>query len=68
MVVITSGATLVAIVMENDCVAVCAETEESFTVTAKFEVPAVVGVPEIVPLVAEMESPAGRVPVEMLQE
>jgi hypothetical protein len=37
----------------------------SSTCTVKFEVPAVVGVPEITPVVAFRLNPAGRLPVTM---
>ena len=40
---------------------------ESVTFTVKAEVVAVVGVPETKPVLAANESPAGRVPVLMLQ-
>jgi hypothetical protein len=54
--------------MLNDCVAVCAVgTVESITLTVKLNVPAVVGVPEIVPLAATSVRPAGNAPELMLQ-
>ena len=40
---------------------------ESATVTVKVEVPFAVGVPEIAPLLELMDSPAGRLPLVMLQ-
>jgi hypothetical protein len=53
------------IVMESAAVV---EVEAlSVTRTVKFEVPAVVGVPEIVPA-AESASPAGSVPAETFHE
>ena len=56
-----------AIVMLNDCVAVCAVGEvESVTLAVKLKEPAVVGVPEIVPA-AESDRPAGKAPEVMLQ-
>jgi len=48
--------------MVNDWVAVCGGTEESVTVTVKVELPAVVGVPVKVPVVANV-IPAGNVPL-----
>jgi hypothetical protein len=54
--------------MLNACVAVCrVGAVESVTLTAKLNVPAVVGVPEIVPLAAAIVRPAGNVPELMLQ-
>jgi hypothetical protein len=54
--------------MLNDCVAVCGVgAVESVTLTVKLNVPAVVGVPEIVPLAAASVRPAGNVPELMLQ-
>jgi hypothetical protein len=41
---------------------VCAGLPLSLTVTVKFEVPFVVGVPEITPLEAASVSPAGKLP------
>ena len=57
VVVIASAAG--AMVMVNWPVACCCGTPESFTVIVGVEVPAVVGVPEITPVVALRESPAG---------
>jgi hypothetical protein len=55
-------------VIVNDCVAVFAVgVVESVTFTVKVVEPAVVGVPEIVPLV-ERVKPAGKDPELMLQE
>jgi hypothetical protein len=54
--------------MLNDCVAVCAVgAVESVTLTAKLNDPALVGVPEIVPLAAASVRPAGNAPELMLQ-
>jgi hypothetical protein len=54
--------------MLNDCVAVCAVgAVESVTLAVKLNVPAVVGVPEIVPLAAASVRPAGSAPELMLQ-
>ena len=62
------GVTAAATVMLNACVAVCrVGAVESVTLTAKLNVPAVVGVPEIVPLAAAIVRPAGNVPELMLQ-
>jgi hypothetical protein len=64
-VVICKGAA--AITRVNDCVAVCAVgVVESVTLAVKLKEPAVVGVPEIVP-VAESVRPAGKAPEVMLQ-
>jgi hypothetical protein len=40
---------------------------ESSTVTVKSEVPVAVGVPEITPVLALIDSPAGKLPLVMLQ-
>jgi hypothetical protein len=54
--------------MLSDCVVACAVgAVESVTLTAKLKVPAVVGVPEIVPLAAASVRPAGNAPELMLQ-
>jgi hypothetical protein len=54
--------------MLNDCVAVCAVgAVESVTLTVKLNDPAVVGVPEIVPLAAANVRPAGNAPELTLQ-
>jgi len=54
--------------MLNDFVAVCAVgTVESVTLAVKVNVPAAVGVPEIVPLAAASVRPAGNTPELMLQ-
>ena len=64
LVVICTGVTAAATVMLNACVAVCAVgAVESVTLAVKLNVPAVVGVPEIVPVVPFNVNPAGRVPV-----
>jgi hypothetical protein len=46
--------------------AVCGGVPESVAVTVKVQVPAVMGVPEIIPELLN-ESPAGRVPLVTLQ-
>jgi hypothetical protein len=67
-VVICNAGTVVEIVIDSDCVAVFAVgVVESVTFTVKVEEPAVVGVPEIVPVV-ESVKPAGKDPELMLQE
>jgi hypothetical protein len=54
--------------MLNACVAVCAVgAVESVTLAVKLNIPAVVGVPEIVPLAAASVRPAGNAPELMLQ-
>jgi hypothetical protein len=66
--VICIGATAAAIVRVNDFVAVCAVgTVESVTFAVKLNDPAVVGVPEIVPLAAASVRPDGKAPELMLQ-
>jgi hypothetical protein len=56
-------------VMPRFFVAVCAVgVSESVTVTVKFDVPAVVGVPEIAPVELFKDSPAGKLPVVTDQE
>jgi hypothetical protein len=52
------------IVMEAGAVAIAPKL--SFTWMVKFEVPFVVGTPEIAPVLAEMPSPLGSDPAEML--
>ncbi len=60
--------TAAATVMLNDFVAVCAVgAVESVTFAVKLNDPAVVGVPEIVPLDTASVRPAGSVPELMLQ-
>ena len=54
------------IVMETAAVAVAARL--SFTWTVKFDVPFVVGIPEITPVVAEMPRPGGSAPEATLHE
>jgi hypothetical protein len=67
-VVILTGVGAAATVMLSDCVAVSAAGMfESVTIAVKLNVPAVVGVPEIVPLAAANVKPAGSVPVLTLQ-
>lgn len=46
--------------------AVCAVELESTTVTLKEELPGVVGVPEMIPVLAARLSPAGSCPLETL--
>jgi hypothetical protein len=66
--VICTGVTAAATVMLNDFVAVCAvDAVESVTFAVKLNDPAVVGVPEIVPVAAASVRPAGSVPELMLQ-
>jgi hypothetical protein len=68
LVVICSGVTAAATVIVNDCVAVCAVgVVESTTLAVKLKEPDVVGVPDIVPAVADRLSPAGNAPELMLQ-
>ena len=57
-----SGETIVI-----ETVAVAVAVVASCTCTVKVDVPGAVGVPEITPVVGEIESPAGSVPDEMLQ-
>ena len=65
---ICTGATAAAIVRVNDFAADCAVgAVESVTLAVKLNDPAVVGVPEIVPLAAAIVRPAGNVPELMLQ-
>jgi hypothetical protein len=66
LVVICTGTTDVVTVMLNDFVAVWAGDEESFAWTVNVNVPAPVGVPEIVPLV-ESVRPPGNEPELTLQ-
>jgi hypothetical protein len=62
LVTIWSGETLIVMLMDNDCLAVCTVgADESVTATTKFETPAVVGIPEIVPF-ADRDRPSGSVP------
>lgn len=53
--------------MPSEAVAELAGDEESDTCTVKLDVPAVVGVPVIAPLVAFKLKPAGKVPVVIFQ-
>ena len=65
---ICTGATAAAIVRVNNFVAVCAVgAVESVTFAVKLNDPAVVGVPEIVPVAVASVRPAGSVPELMLQ-
>ncbi len=63
MVVIDSGGLMV---MLSACEALCGGLLESVTFTVKLEVPAVVAVPEITPVLLFKLRPAGNVPVVML--
>lgn len=66
--VICTGVTAAATVMLNDFAAVCGVgAVESVTLAVKLNDPAVVGVPEIVPLAAASVRPAGNAPELMLQ-
>jgi hypothetical protein len=47
-------------------VAVLGVVSESFTPTVKLEVPAAVGVPEMIPVLAFSVKPVGKLPVLML--
>jgi hypothetical protein len=68
LVVICTGVTAAATVTLNAFVAVCAVgTVESVTLAVKLNDPAVVGVPEIVPLAAASVRPGGNAPELMLQ-
>jgi hypothetical protein len=49
-----------------DAAAVATAFVASATCTVKFDVPCAVGVPEITPVVGEIERPAGSVPEAML--
>lgn len=51
--------------MERFADLVCAGLPESVAVAVKLEVPAVVGVPTMIPLALFRVSPAGRLPVVM---
>jgi hypothetical protein len=53
-------------VMLRLAVAVCAGFSASLTSTVKLDVPVVVGVPEITPVLAASDSPAGKLPTAML--
>jgi len=53
--------------IDNALEAVAAGTLESVTVTVKLEVPARVGVPEIIPVAVSKPRPAGRVPAVTAQ-
>lgn len=52
-----------ATTIERATCLVCAGFPASVTVTVKLEVPVAVGVPEIAPVAAAREMPAGRLPV-----
>ena len=68
LVVICTGVTAAAIVIEKDFVAVCAVgVVESVTFAVKLNDPDAVGVPEIVPLEAFNVNPVGSAPELMLQ-
>ena len=53
-------------VIESACCTLCCGVPESLAVTVKFEVPAVVGVPEIAPA-ALIVNPAGKLPLVTLR-
>ena len=53
--------------MTNTCGLVAVLLSADFTCTVKVLLPAVVGVPDMIPLLLLRLSPAGRVPVVMLQ-
>ena len=53
--------------MLSEVVTECGGVAESATLTVKFEVPAAVGVPLIIPVAGFRESPVGRVPAVALQ-
>ena len=55
-----SGAATTTIDIDAD--AVCLGEPLSFTVAVKLNVPLAVGVPEMTPVAAEIERPAGRLP------
>ena len=59
VVTVTCGLT----VMLKLAFAVLVSDSESVTVTVKFDAPAAVGVPEIAPVAAFRDKPAGNVPV-----
>jgi hypothetical protein len=61
------GATELLMIMVKLVVAVSGVLSESFASTVKSELPAVVGVPEIMPEAEPSESPTGRLPVLTLQ-
>ena len=55
-----SGVAVTAIVIGADLA--CAGEPASVTVAVKVDVPLAVGMPEMMPVAAEMERPAGRLP------
>ena len=63
-VVIDTGAGLIS--MLRLAVAVSGVASESFASTVKVEVPAEVSVPEMTPVLALSDRPAGKLPVMML--
>jgi hypothetical protein len=67
VVVIETGGTEAVIAMLNDLVAVSFGEDESAACTVKLEVPAVVGFPEIAPVLAFRLRPAGKLPDVTLQ-
>jgi hypothetical protein len=68
VVVMLTGIAAAATAMLSDCVAVSAAgVLESVTMAVKLNDPAVVGVPEIVPLAVASVRPAGSVPALTLQ-
>ncbi|XWK67921.1 hypothetical protein RBB80_31805 [Tunturiibacter gelidiferens] len=65
--VIASAGVPAAMVSERVAVAVCWVELESLTATVTEKLPLAVGVPEIMPVLAERLSPAGRLPETMDQ-
>ena len=61
------GATAALITMLRLAVAISGAVSESLTPTVKLELPAEVGVPEMTPVLALSVSPAGKLPLLMLQ-
>jgi hypothetical protein len=61
LIVNGAGVVVGVVVMERLAVLVCAGDSLSATATVKFEVPLVVGVPEITPALDKFK-PAGRLP------
>jgi hypothetical protein len=64
---VNPGITGATTAMLRLAVAVSAVVSESATPTVKFAVPAAVGVPEITPVLALRDNPAGRLPLLTLQ-
>ncbi len=59
---------LVVTLMARGCDAVTTGVSESVTVTVKLDVPSLSVVPVIVPVAALSAKPAGKVPLDILQE